>query len=1010
LSSVCENEISCSVGSLKSVCEEEEDFNKIELLHYNKERNKRAVREYPERARMRRDLPNKRSRLTFEIVLEGSVTKKGNATQKSNEPDALITMLTTLQKEARKGNLDQRVGGRTLKFSQLTYDLDLKTYRCPEGSVLVNNTCVNCPIGTFFHVIIKRCMDCPKGTYQPEEGHNTCLRCPDNKSTDKEHAKSEQDCKALCLPGSFSPSGLEPCETCALGSYQSDYSADFCYTCSKGKTTHKRGSRREEDCEEVCPAGHASQTGLAPCTPCPLNSYQPKSGQIECIQCASEGSIPFPGSSSEQDCIYPLESMELQSDFSVKKGGGDQLRVPFSPCFDSPCENGGTCQTAKFGQYNCLCGKGYTGTNCDVVLDLCEAKPCHNGGTCLATPGGFQCLCKDGFTGTNCEVNIDECRSSPCLNKGVCIDGINSFTCNCRMPYTGTTCSSAVNDCTDAVCLNGGTCVNTPTSFKCQCPSGYTGDVCEIDVDECMSAPCQNGGSCQDLPRDYKCTCTRGYTGKSCETEIDECADSPCQNGARCEDLLDDYKCHCVGGFSGKKCEKVLTSQYQLDFVTPTILDYAELTIDQPMTTVTASFWIKTSDQVNQGTPFSYAVSDDPNAFTVTNYKNLVLMVSGEQRNVGVNLTDGVWHHVALSWSSFRGGWKAYVDGILIDEGSDLSTGKTIPGKGKFIVGQEQDTFGGGFSPGETFVGSISQLNVFDQELSWSDIGRLRFSCDSFQGNVISWSAVQAAIKGSVAQTPSYFCQDCPTPTAPRNGGVNFTDTKPGSQVDFRCDLGYSMTGKAELKCLVSGQYDGEIPECIITDCGNPGRIRNGFIKGKDFTYGKTVIAECKPGYEIHGEKTLTCTDSGFWDFDTPDCVEKQCTVPELSENTVPSTTEKRIPPGTSVTFSCKEGSALQTQHNSVKCQKDGTWDKSVPSCDEVKCSPPPPIENGEPFNSIAEYNVGDSVSYQCDYGHEFNTAVPNTRGSLACLPTGNWEPDLPVCGPVRCPDPPPIY
>lgn len=52
----------------------------------------------------------------------------------------------------------------------------------------------------------------------------------------------------------------------------------------------------------------------------------------------------------------------------------------------------------------------------------------------------------------------------------------------------------------------------------------------------------------------------------------------------------------------------------------------------------------------------------------------------------------------------------------------------------------------------------------------------------------------------------------------------------------------------------------------------------------------------------------------------------------------------------------------MQTPHSSVSCQKDGTWNQSVPSCDPQKCGTPPKIEHGEPWTSNPEYNVGETV------------------------------------------------
>ncbi|XP_012938062.1 sushi, von Willebrand factor type A, EGF and pentraxin domain-containing protein 1 [Aplysia californica] len=1014
LSNACDKDLSCSVGSMNSVCENEEDFNKIQVVLEDKRptkprrrRRKRQVREYPEKARLRRVTESHRSRISFDFTLQGAMKK--NMSRRVNMSEPMRKMITSLQREARKGNLDLRVGGRTLKFAQMKYNLGQHTYRCPEGSVLVNGTCVNCPVGTFYHVVNRRCEDCPQGTYQPLEGHNTCLRCPDNMSTERPHTRSLHECKELCLPGTSSANGLSPCETCPLGLFQSDYSARFCHHCPDGTTTHRRGTRTVKACAELCPPGQASETGLSPCLPCPSYSYQPSRGQTQCIRCPAEGIALQNGATKVEDCIIPPGSWEMQSDKAISPDGSDGSAIFFNSCFADPCENGGTCSPGS-GQslFTCSCPKGFKGNTCDEYVNMCEGNPCGDKGICEPVPGNFLCFCNEGFTGKNCEVNIDDCEKKPCTNQGTCVDGIDSFTCNCPPGYTGDVCEKPINDCQDFPCRNDGTCINSLSGFTCECLPGYTGQTCEVDMDECLLEPCQNGGTCVDLPGTYSCNCVRGYTGDRCESEVNECAEIPCQNGATCEDLKGDFKCMCALGFTGKKCEKELTSQYQLDFSSPTVMDYAELTIDKPLTSVTVSFWMKTTDEVNQGTPFSYAVFGEPNALTITDYKNLNLIINGETMSIGQPLNDGQWHHVVLTWSSYRGDWKAYVDGLLRDQGYNLSTSKPIPGKGTLIVGQEQDELGGGFSPSETFVGSLTHLNVWDDALSLADIEKLRFSCDSFYGNVISWPQVQEALKGNVGTSPSQFCQDCPDPKKPTFGSVQYSSVSPGATAEYECNTGYSLAGNPKLTCLISAVWDESPPGCYPISCGHPGSIRNGYIEGRDFSYDKRIRFRCNAGYELVGHDSLYCTEYGDWDVDKPECIEIKCDLPEVSGNTVPSSTEKKFQPGDTVDFSCRPGSTLQTDHNSIVCQRDGSWDKSIPSCDLERCSYPPAIGFGEPFTANPEYFVGESVKYQCDYGYEFSKEA-GSKTSVTCLPSGQWDTDMPVCGLIECPDPPSV-
>ena len=46
-----------------------------------------------------------------------------------------------------------------------------------------------------------------------------------------------------------------------------------------------------------------------------------------------------------------------------------------------------------------------------------------------------------------------------------------------------------------------------------------------------------------------------------------------------------------------------------------------------------------------------------------------------------------------------------------------------------------------------------------------------------------------------------------------------------------------------------------------------------------------------------------------------------------------------------------------------------------------------------------AEYHFGDTVSYRCQSG--FNLVGAD---GLACLSSGRWSGEAPVCEPVKCP------
>lgn len=51
-----------------------------------------------------------------------------------------------------------------------------------------------------------------------------------------------------------------------------------------------------------CPPGQYSETGLAPCAPCPANFYQPLSGQTVCLECPSSTRTKGTGSAGREEC------------------------------------------------------------------------------------------------------------------------------------------------------------------------------------------------------------------------------------------------------------------------------------------------------------------------------------------------------------------------------------------------------------------------------------------------------------------------------------------------------------------------------------------------------------------------------------------------------------------------------------------------------------------------------------------------------------------------------------
>jgi CUB/sushi domain-containing protein len=138
------------------------------------------------------------------------------------------------------------------------------TVKCPRGSTTVIGDCVLCPVGF----------------YKEIEGNSECVPCPPGTNTLYEGARSSSDCRgscrhshnnlsydflflAPCRPGSSSPSGLKPCSSCPIGSYQSDRGQKRCQHCPLGFSTARDGADDSALCLGTLPNCILSQCTVA---------------------------------------------------------------------------------------------------------------------------------------------------------------------------------------------------------------------------------------------------------------------------------------------------------------------------------------------------------------------------------------------------------------------------------------------------------------------------------------------------------------------------------------------------------------------------------------------------------------------------------------------------------------------------------------------------------------------------------------------------------------------------
>ncbi|XP_014666949.1 PREDICTED: neuronal pentraxin-1-like isoform X2 [Priapulus caudatus] len=184
---------------------------------------------------------------------------------------------------------------------------------------------------------------------------------------------------------------------------------------------------------------------------------------------------------------------------------------------------------------------------------------------------------------------------------------------------------------------------------------------------------------------------------------------------------------------------------------------------------VSVCFWVRTRDTTTDLTVLSYGVEGQDNELVIyMPVGSIRFYVGGPKKEVSVELRDGQWHHACVLWRRVAGRWAIYIDGSLVKQGIALHPNGRLRSGGTLVLGQEQDVVGGGLDPTQSFVGSISDLNIFGRSLTAHDVATVRAACTN-RGDVLAWSDILADVHGSVAviRPSSHPCTNGATKTDP---------------------------------------------------------------------------------------------------------------------------------------------------------------------------------------------------------------------------------------------------
>ena len=143
---------------------------------------------------------------------------------------------------------------------------------CPEGFVLLADTCKQCPPGTYsaanhscvgcapgsYSAMGKKCLLCPAGSYAPDSLSTACSLCPIHS-----HSPQPGASRCTCSPGAALDYLSAVCSQCLAGHYSAD--GGLCLPCSAGTACNQTGC---SECSSCLPSHFAAGVGSSHCLPC----------------------------------------------------------------------------------------------------------------------------------------------------------------------------------------------------------------------------------------------------------------------------------------------------------------------------------------------------------------------------------------------------------------------------------------------------------------------------------------------------------------------------------------------------------------------------------------------------------------------------------------------------------------------------------------------------------------------------------------------------------------------
>uniref|UniRef100_H2Y5C1 Sushi domain-containing protein n=1 Tax=Ciona savignyi TaxID=51511 RepID=H2Y5C1_CIOSA len=303
--------------------------------------------------------------------------------------------------------------------------------------------------------------------------------------------------------------------------------------------------------------------------------------------------------------------------------------------------------------------------------------------------------------------------------------------------------------------------------------------------------------------------------------------------------------------------------------------------------------------------------------------------------------------------------------------------------------------------PGSVYYGSYRPYR------SWYTAGStVRYTCRS--GYTLSGRANLTCSSNGTWSYRRPSCvrvvHKCPVISAPTNGSIKPVISRPasvGTRVWFKCGSGYTRNGADDIICRRGGVWSASVPTCE-RKCSRPDSVRYASFRpySRSYAVSATVTYTCRSGYSLSGQSVLTCGADGEWSHDEPTCARVVVKCPAIGapdNGSIRPTISQQANVGTRVLFTCNDGFRRNGSRDS-RCQSNGRWSSSVPTCEPIQCAAPGNVDNGSFEPGTGPYGVSNTVTYTCSDNYVLEGQVV-----LTCLVSGEWSHDEPTCNPIQC-------